>query len=237
MSWTESAKSEETNKSENQTTEQKILDGLKDFTGWQVEDTKFESYPHPVASSSPNKYDPSTAKLIWTFDSSFEGYPHTGAVKVFDLNANLYSLFKIEANKFEGYPHTGSIKAFNLNAKLFSIFVINETFEGYPHPGTPSDYEDYYTSDDEPGDSEPGLEYPDDEFTYVAQGVWKHIDEKDTLRNNRYKKGYTHPELYRIKAIEENSDRNVTVDVYGLNSYRLTEYYTHDEDSTDSEIP
>lgn len=62
------------------------------------------------------------------------------------------------------------------------------------------------------------------------------IDESAALKDAN---GFTHPNLHRrIDTPPDGSiNRKYTLSIYGADSYRTTEYITHDEESTTSEIP
>ena len=73
-------------------------------------------------------------------------------------------------------------------------------------------------------------------FTKMGQGPAVLASDEDVARDEV---GFTHPNLHRriYTPPEGTSDRVHSLGIYGLNSYRMTEYKLHDEESTDSEIP
>lgn len=71
--------------------------------------------------------------------------------------------------------------------------------------------------------------------TELGQGNWKPIEHnsKEALQD---KNGFTNPNLHRRK-LKNAENRNYIISIHGVDSYRLTEYVTHDEESRTSEIP
>ncbi len=78
-----------------------------------------------------------------------------------------------------------------------------------------------------------------DEITYPktknGQGLWKPV-ESDSIEARRDDYGFTHPNLHRGKS-NDTENRNISIGIYNLESYRTTETVLHDENSRDSEIP
>ncbi|MCM1286608.1 MAG: hypothetical protein NC227_10680 [Bacteroides sp.] len=74
-----------------------------------------------------------------------------------------------------------------------------------------------------------------DETKLVGQGAWNPI-ESGSMEELRDNNGFTHPNFHRRKSTA-TENRNISIGIYGLNSYRTTETVIHDEDSRDSEIP
>lgn len=78
-------------------------------------------------------------------------------------------------------------------------------------------------------------------FTKVTQGYATLASDKDI--HNDIEVGITNPNLHRrIKTTreirtDEVAQREYSLSVRGVNSYRTTESFTHDEDSVTREIP
>lgn len=86
------------------------------------------------------------------------------------------------------------------------------------------------------------MERPNIEDYMMAHGVAKPLSEEDKARDDL---GFTHPNLHRRvdpadppENEKEVAPRKYTLGVYDkLNSYRTTEIFYHDEESTTCEIP
>ncbi len=74
------------------------------------------------------------------------------------------------------------------------------------------------------------------EIPKMGQGPARETDEDDIKRDEL---GFTHPNLHRRIYTQPDCTANhkYSIGIYGYNSYRTTEIITHDEESTDSEIP
>lgn len=71
----------------------------------------------------------------------------------------------------------------------------------------------------------------------MGQGIAAPASESDIAADES---GYTNPNLHgRTYIPDDPTEVNETniIGIFGKNAYRFTEYYTHDEESTDSEIP
>lgn len=69
----------------------------------------------------------------------------------------------------------------------------------------------------------------------MGQGPWVKI-EPDSIDEMHDDYGITHPDLHR-RTLTEAEGISYKVSIHGVDSYRLTEYATHDEESRTSEIP
>lgn len=264
MSWKETAsgEGEQAQKPAGQTTNEELLSAMGHFTGWQSEDDQWAGYPHPIAAPVFATYDAGKGLTVFTLNKDFGGYPHTG-VPIRYIPGKALTIWSVEETVFGGYPHTGAPQKYEA-ARTLTVFSLDTSFGGYPHTGVPVNYDpsrsatifmaddtfeeymhpgrqlllpnQHYLSlkDDAAGEEEGGGEGDGGDVSYIAQGIWKKVG-SGTQREARYKKGYTHPELFRIKAVEP--PRDVAVTVYGLNSYRTTEWPVHDENATESEVP
>lgn len=68
----------------------------------------------------------------------------------------------------------------------------------------------------------------------IGQGPAKPI-EPDSIEETRDIVGFTHPNLHR--RIDSDNPEKHELGIYGVNSYRIINTSTHDEESTTSEIP
>ena len=80
-----------------------------------------------------------------------------------------------------------------------------------------------------------GVAFMSEVIETMGQGIWKQIIDgsEEAVRDRN---GFTHPNLHR-RSNSEDSGSHCKVGIYGLDSYRYTEIVTHNEESTDSEIP
>ncbi|MCM1226422.1 MAG: hypothetical protein NC320_03225 [Clostridium sp.] len=74
-----------------------------------------------------------------------------------------------------------------------------------------------------------------DSIESIVNGSWKIVG-TGSIEEIRDKAGFTHPNLHRKKSVN-TENRNISVGIYGLDSYRTTETVVHNENSRDSEIP
>lgn len=72
-------------------------------------------------------------------------------------------------------------------------------------------------------------------YNKISEGRWKPV-ETGSIEDIRDKNGFTNPNLHRRKS-EDTENRNISVGIYGLDSYRTIETTVHDENSRTSEIP
>ena len=80
---------------------------------------------------------------------------------------------------------------------------------------------------------------PSSSFVSITQGPAEIADEESLKKDKR---GITHPNLHRRietdKVVgEEVSPREYKLAIHGVDSYRLTRTFVHDEESTTSELP
>lgn len=81
----------------------------------------------------------------------------------------------------------------------------------------------------------------DIQYPKVGQGPAAIASEEDLKKD---KLGYTHPNLHRrvdpqqpAEDSGEVSPRDYRLGIYSVNSYRTTRVNTHDEESSESEVP